>query len=266
MTGLEKLREIGTHKIFERTHIAKKFVEDILNENFSSMNRVQFAGFLSILEREYNLDLHELSEAYHAQFNTEPSSSEEPFVVSEHNSDHKKGKSPYIAAAVIIAALLVVVFNYSSSRDEKLPDSKPAEIPLKPVQKELNNTAIEEAKLNLSNLEKESVEPEVERVESERTEPVHAAKFEVIPRSKLWIGIVDLETFKRTQKLTSSPFELDADREWLLVMGHGYVNFDVNGEEITFKDEKKVWFAYENGSLTKLSRSEFKEKNRGKAW
>ena len=73
MTGLEKLREIGTHKIFERTHIAKKFVEDILNENFSSMNRVQFAGFLSILEREYNLDLHELSEAYHCLLYTSPS-------------------------------------------------------------------------------------------------------------------------------------------------------------------------------------------------
>jgi hypothetical protein len=51
-----------------------------------------------------------------------------------------------------------------------------------------------------------------------------------------------------------------------LVMGHGFVNFSVNGEEQSFKEEKKVWFAYENGVLTQLSRSEFKEKNRGKAW
>jgi hypothetical protein len=97
-------------------------------------------------------------------------------------------------------------------------------------------------------------------------EPIHTTKFIVTPRSKLWVGIVNLDTFKRTQKLSSSPFELDADKEWLLVMGHGFVDFDVNDEEKKFSDKNKVWFAYENGTLSKLTRSEFKEKNRGKAW
>jgi len=265
MTGLDKLQEIGAHKIYEKTHIAKKFVEDILNRKFSSMNKVQFTGFISIIEREYSVDLHELTEAYALEMNTNAEKSDEPFVVSQQEEGHiqTKSKGLYIISGLIVMGLAVFMLKPS----EEAPAPLPVVVEVHPVKNELNNTTIEEAKLNLNSLDNETAQvEEPQMVEEVRIEPVHTSKFEVIPRSKLWIGIVDLDTFKRTQKLTSSPFELDKDKEWLLVMGHGFVNFEVNGEEKSFKDEKKVWFGYENGVLSKLSRSEFKEKNRGKAW
>lgn len=268
MTGLEKLEGIGAHKIFEQTHIAKKFVEDILNQRYSTMNKVQFTGFLSILEREYNIDLHELQEAYIKSSSTETVKDKEPFVVSEQDdNDHanRSNKNAYIFVGLLVVGALFMLLKPESQPEEKAPETSKLIIQTKPVENELNNSIMEEAKLNLGHLDNTTVE-EVKQEVAPVVEPVHTSKFEISPRSKLWIGIVDLETFKRTQKMSSDSFELDADKEWLLVMGHGFVNFEVNGKEQKYKDEKKVWFAYENGNLSKLTRSEFKEKNRGKAW
>lgn len=266
MVGIEKLRDIGANKIFEQTHIAKKFVEDILNENFASMNKIQFAGFISILEREYNLDLHELREAYNDKFNKSESKKGEPFVVSAQEGEKtSSNKNLYIAGGLIAAGVLVAVLSFSKAPDEKKIAPKQADKVTIQANDELDTITIQEAKVNLNQLGNTTVET-LKPQEEVTIEPVHLGKFEIIPRSELWIGIVDLETFKRTQKLGSVPFELASDKNWLLVMGHGYVNFEVNGEEQKFKDENKVWFAYENGTLQKLTRSEFKEKNRGKAW
>ena len=269
MTGLEKLQSIGAHKIFEQTHIAKKFVEDILNEKFSTMSKVQFFGFISILEREYNIDLHELEEAYSSSSATPDVKGKEPFVVSEQDTSDSSSTNnkAYIFVGLLVLGAVFMLLKPESTPQEKPQISDSQKIEVTTIDNELNNSTIEEARLNLTSLDTtEEVEVVAEPKAEVVVEPVHTSKFEVKPRSKLWIGIVDLETFKRTQKMSANAFELDPDKEWLLVMGHGYVNFEVNGEEQSYKDKNKVWFAYENGTLSKVSRSEFKEKNRGKAW
>ncbi len=231
------------------------------------MNKIQFTGFISIIEREFGVDLHELTEEYAVQYNTEASKASEPFVISQQeNIKQTQGKGVYIAAGLLVMAVVILMLKPSSEKDEVV--QAPATIETTPVVKEINDSAIEEAKLNLSSLGNTTIHAEESEVvvDELRVEPAHTSKFEIIPRSNLWIGIINLETFERTQRLSFSPFELDKDKDWLLVMGHGFVNFDVNGETVGFKEESKVWFSYENGTLRKLSRSEFKEKNRGKAW
>jgi len=267
MTGLEKLKSIGAHKIFETTHISKKYAQDILNEDFSSMSKVQFAGFISILEREYSVDLQDLILAYGIVPKEKEEVKKEPFVITsaEESPDGSSKKGLFIGIALVVV-VLIAVFSLSSSKEASSEEVK--ETPQELIN-EFNNTTIEQAKSNLDHLDNTTLEnmqgAEVKE-EIIEIEPVHTTKFIVTPRSKLWVGVVNLDTFKRTQKLGSSPFELDADKEWLLVMGHGFVDFEVNEEEKKFSDKNKVWFAYENGTLSKITRSEFKEKNRGKAW
>jgi len=261
MNGLDKLEEIGAQKIFEKTHIAKKFVEDILKQKFSSMNKVQFFGFISILEREYSIDLHELQDAYRTSSTSTIEKGKEPFVVSEQTGETKPNinKKVYILVAILVVGALYFTFKADPSLTQASSDKQVEDVL---VEQELNNSIIEQAKMNLGSLDKNTTKV----VEEVMLEPTHTNKFEVIPRSKLWIGIVDMQTFKRKQKMTSSSFELDPEKNWLLVMGHGYVTFDVHGEEKRFKDENKVWFAFENGSLSKLTRSQFTKKNKGQSW
>ena len=271
MIGLEKLKSIGAHKIFETTHIAKKFVQDILDEKFSSMSKVQFSGFISILEREYNVDLQELTKAYGIEPKAQEKTKSEPFVVTsaEENGEAGSKKTILIVAGLILAGIILAIISFSGSNEDKKIVETP--VIVENVVSELNNTTIEEAKTTLNQLDNNALEEnqadtKEAKLEELIVEPVHTTKFLVTPKSKLWVGIVNLETFKRTQKLGSTPFELDPDQEWLLVMGHGYVNFEINEEEKKFNDKNKVWFAYENGSFSKITRSQFKEKNRGKAW
>ncbi|MDD5399646.1 MAG: hypothetical protein PHQ93_00470 [Sulfurimonas sp.] len=56
----EKLKSIGVQKIHEATHIPRAHVQAILDENFEDLHSVQLSGFISILEREYSLNLSRL--------------------------------------------------------------------------------------------------------------------------------------------------------------------------------------------------------------
>ncbi|HIC43374.1 MAG TPA: hypothetical protein EYO73_03515 [Sulfurimonas sp.] len=269
MTGLEKLKGIGAHKIFERTHIARKFVEDILNKQFSRMSKIQFMGFTSILERDYNIDLHELKEDYLKSSSTQDIKGKEPFIVSQQTETDKNSvnKNMYILVGILVLGALYMLLKPESTSEPLSKPQKNIEVQSTKIVNELKNSTIEKAKLNLNSLgATKSLIKDKTDIDEVVVEPIHTSKFEVSPKSKLWIGIVDLETFKRTQKISSRSFELDPDKEWLLVMGHGYVKFEVNGVEKSYRDESKVWFSYENASLSKLTRSEFKEKNRGKSW
>jgi len=262
MTDLDKLKDIGAHKIYEQTHIAKKFVQDILDKNFSSMSKMQFSGFIKILEREYSLDLNELMLEFGIAPVEEKEIKREPFMVS---AVEKKSSSSKIIIFIVAIVLLVVAgyFIISNLSTEVKQDSNTSATQ---VVVEEPNTIVENAKQNLNNLDKKEEIAKVEVEEEVTVEPVHTTNFTVQPTHKIWIGIVDLSNFKRSQKLTNKPFDLDADKEWLLVTGHSYLDFDVNGEEKNYSDKNKAWFAYENGTLTKISREMFKEKNRGRAW
>lgn len=54
---LKKLKSLGAQKIHEDTHIALRYVQSVIYESFEGLTKVQFLGFISILEREYQLDL-----------------------------------------------------------------------------------------------------------------------------------------------------------------------------------------------------------------
>ena len=58
--GLDKLKAIGAQKIHEKTHIARIHVQAILHNSFEGITKIQFLGFISILEREYSVKLDEL--------------------------------------------------------------------------------------------------------------------------------------------------------------------------------------------------------------
>lgn len=50
---LEKLSKLGAQKISEDTHIPVQHIKALLSSTFNSFSRVQFLGFISILQREY---------------------------------------------------------------------------------------------------------------------------------------------------------------------------------------------------------------------
>ena len=145
MDGLEKLQELGCKKIASATHIPVNYVENILNKEFAAFQKPQFFGFISILEREYKIDLSGLKQEFLFSRAEEEMTKEPSIDLAETNPklfDKKKllenkkliyGVSSVAGALLLI--LLLSMIDFSSPKEQKI---------------EINNTAIDQAKKNLN--------------------------------------------------------------------------------------------------------------------
>ena len=277
--GLEKLRSIGAQKIHEDTHISLSNVEILLDENFEKTQKVQILGFISILEREYKVNLDSLRQDVKEYFkNLEETTPPKEYVIEEKSPSLPLKHKVIIAALVVILIAMVVAFKMVSF-DEKL-------------QEESNATTVTTQKSNFSK-EPNTTEPVVEQfqeeqeaemtgsaenkdtnkslhvksndeVQKEKQAPVNSLV--IMPRTKVWLGYIDLKNHKKRQTVTKGSLELNASRDYLLTFGHGYIDIQVGNEIKSFKKAKSIKFVYENGELKEITNDEFRARNKGKLW
>ena len=248
--GLEQLKALGAQKVHEDTHISRKNIEGIFNKSFEGMNQVQFAGFISILEREYGFDFSELKRDFLLYWEGEHGTPDhEPHeYVSESDEPKSNGKGLWIAAVVVLG----VMFFIWQQGDVVLQSE--------PEKTEVAEAVAEPAPATVQIPEEPVVEPEPE------PEPVVIPTLSIVPKAKLWMGFIDIETNLREQKLTTKTISLDTNRSWLMIFGHGHFKIEQNGEVIDYSSDNRLRFIYEDGLLREITRVEFKERNRGENW
>jgi hypothetical protein len=105
---LHKLQRIGAQNIYEKTHIPILHIHEILQSDFSSFSRVQFLGFISILEREYTEDLSE-HKAFGLNYFNELGKNDSDSLSIESEEKQSK-KNLYIG--IVIVLFIVVVLKY----------------------------------------------------------------------------------------------------------------------------------------------------------
>ncbi|MFA6195901.1 MAG: hypothetical protein WC656_04580 [Sulfurimonas sp.] len=290
--GLERLKEIGAQKIHERTHIAKEHVQQLLSETFDSINRIHFIGFISILEREYDVDLSDLK-AKGLEYYKNTVVAPKTMNHAVFNPDKKKNSNNLFY--ILLTFLLVGAFIYFELAPA-MEESDSGQI--------INNTIIENAQKNIENTAKvdvndtnnsnisdaivvnnnihdnnkmqtaimETSKVEVPKMEVSKTE-VHKTElqtetktFKIIPRKKVWVGYYDLKTNQKNQQSTENEIVLDADKDWLIAFGHGYVNIEVNSQIKEFASNQKTRFKYVDGKLSEISQEEFKLLSKDTKW
>ncbi|MCJ7765606.1 MAG: hypothetical protein MUP09_06655 [Thiovulaceae bacterium] len=294
MDGFEKLQELGAKKIASATHIPVGHVDNILNREFSQFSKPQFFGFISILEREYKIDLSGLKQEYLFAIAQEKIEEETSFDPAERSSKPLANKKIFYGVSAALAVLLLVLYfrltDFSPSNEQKL---------------EINNTAINQAKKNLhlevpvaenideliGNNEVESVEfgqdvpddnatasaaekvskgdgelQKENRQTSMTAEPTMPPHLRIVPRGKLWLGIIDAESHKRRVEIITKPLELDGEKEWLIVTGYGYLDMECGDTTKKYKEPGKLLFLYEHGVCQQIDKAEFKARNKGKLW
>ena len=275
--GLKLLREIGAQTIHNETHISREYVQAIIHESFDGLSSVQFIGFVSILEREYNVDLSELKSKGRAHFNEEENKSEEPKKIFMIPKTEKSNTSKYIFLVLgVILGLLYYIFVYQSS--------------VSPDVESLDNTTIEHAQETIEevvvqetvvvedskemNTTKEtvvakSVEVAVQEVEEPAAEPevVEVVRtLKILPKNKLWAGYINIATNQKYQKIFRKEFVLDTTKNWLLLFGSGTVKLEVNGKVDKYSSGQNMRFKYVDGVFTKITVTEFKSLNKGRKW
>ena len=88
----------------------------------------------------------------------------------------------------------------------------------------------------------------------------------VRPKSKVWMGYIDIKTYKKRQKVFKDEFTMDTKKDWIIVFGHGHLEMIVNGNVKNFSGNNNLRFLYKDGNLTKITLKEFIRLNRGKKW
>ena len=252
---LDLLREIGAQKIYEDTHISLQHVQSMIHESFEDLTKVQFLGFLSILEREYHQDLSALKVKGLEYFENEPSPN--PTDSSVFVEPKRTYKPTYLYIAIALVVFISVAYLTIASNS-----SQPTGAPI-------DNSTIESAQKNITtdtlelNVTDENVTEVVEEIIEEKVVP---KEFKVITRSRLWIGYNNRTDDIKKQMIIKEFLDLDPSKEWLLSLGHGNVSFEINGELIEFNTRNIIRFLYKDGELKKLNLRDFKILNEGRVW
>lgn len=278
--GLERLRNIGAQKIHEETHVSLEYIQAILHESFEGLSKVQFLGFVSILQREYRVDLSELRASGLKYFEHEVAKKEQSVFVAPKK---KMNLTPlYILIALSIFALSAYLsLNESSTLQEEnvtLIDNRLIEdVQKKIVSEEINETideTLDESEVDETNLTQEA--PALELSSEEEEAPLESvaplepsetpATLSISTEKKVWLGYINLKSNKHYVKTFSGSFDFDTSKDWLIVLGHGYVDMIVDGEREKFKSAQNLRFIYQNRELKKLTQKEFRGFNRGRLW
>jgi len=261
---LDRLKDIGAQKIYEDTHIPVEHVQAILYESFEGLSKVQFMGFLSILEREYGEDLSAVR-ARGIEYFAEKSMPNE-LIMDESIFITSKRKRNLTIVYILLAIALFAIAIYFTT---------------KTVTNTLN-THVQENKI-IQNIKKEVIVAdnnvtEANATDENITQPAEVTKkvqqeqkaviksFEIRARTKVWLGYIDVKTNKKYQKTFTGNFKLDPTKEWLMIFGHGYVDIVINGKVQKFNDKNTLRLLYKDGVIKKITTDEFKELNRGYTW
>ncbi len=280
-------------EIYKKTYIAPKMIQALLDENFKKIgNRSKALGFVTILERELGLDLSELREKIDEYYSASAHYSE-AFAIKEKNEPTKK--NPMLVLFLLV--VLVLGIGYYFYDKNGIAGPKASETFLQKSSKSATSVSLTAANTSSSSQSSEPVivvsseqnesnsssssilsiqtNQESNPSSSQKSEENRTASFEpkaplhmitIVPRKKLWVGIVYLDNYKRRSFVTSKPIELNTSRDQLIVTGHGVLDIDIDGQVQKYNDRRKLRFLYRAGELEKIDAKIFKQYNRGKNW
>ena len=296
MSDFEKLKQMDEQEVFKKTYIAPKIITCLKEENFKELgSRSRTLGFISIIERQLGLDLSDLrqkAEEYFANYEEEHNHN---FHIPEGMA--QKRKRPFIKIIILLLIAAGVYYLYlmqtkkqtttpapaqsffssssslsSSSSSSTFSSTTPSSVvaiaqssSLQQSQEEVQSSS-SSLVLEHNSTVAQADEESIVQSSSSSSEVAALSKVVIIPKQKVWVGIIYLDNYKKKQLLTSSPIELNISRDQLIVTGHGKLQIDVNGEIKDFDTVKKQRFIYQAGNFKAIDRATFKLYNRGKDW
>ncbi len=271
ITTFEDLQELGCSSIHESTHIARSKIDQILSKSFGDMNRVQFMGFISILEREYHINLDELRAEFDEYLDFHPDITiTKKSVILQAQSNSKKWWA--IGILVVIVVLIVIAGKTQSSLGSS-PQEEVLQLNSASVEVvEVNNTVamdvnVSDGNTTEANITNMAIIPDVNQSEPTKSSGIDLGKITTItPVNKVWMGMMDVKTGVKTQKVTDQPIKIDTTKETLFIFGHGRLILENLDKNITIDERNTVWFSYEKGKLYQLNHTQFRSKNRGANW
>ncbi len=86
------------------------------------------------------------------------------------------------------------------------------------------------------------------------------------PKQKAWVGVIYLDDFTKKDFLIRTKLPLDANRNQLIIVGHGKFKIFNKSYSVKFRGKGPVRFIYRDGELMEISKKEFIRTSAGVAW
>ncbi|HIP28737.1 MAG TPA: hypothetical protein EYG82_06125 [Sulfurovum sp.] len=115
------LEESNVKKISQKTNISKENIEILMDDDFASLTKAKALGFISILERDYRVDLKMLRDkalAYYAKHGNDEERMVFTLPMSGEKADTEKGTSLF-TVFVVLGLLAYASWYFMSKYDEK---------------------------------------------------------------------------------------------------------------------------------------------------
>ncbi|OWK88026.1 hypothetical protein B5Z70_05420 [Campylobacter jejuni] len=104
-----------------------------------------------------------------------------------------------------------------------------------------------------------------EDINTPRTDSLKEAHFKT--STKIWIGLIDLKSLKKTSFVKEKDFNISLDKDQLILTGAAALTmFDQENKEQKFPAGISKRFLIKDGKITSISAAEFAKLNKGKEW
>lgn len=275
-SNFDILKNLDNDDIYSKTYITYKNLDAIKNKDFRYFSRFKLMGFIDILSKRLDLDLSEFRAEASSYFD-----SIEPVV--EIVEEPKKNHLPinidknilFIGGGSLVVLILGIslyfLLNSDSEQDlTNIQVSAPTTVVVTPPIEQVieNNTTLDENKTE-SNVSTQPINVGELESKTKVKEPIAINNDEIIkiiPKKKVWIGVINLDTKEKKEYKTEEELIIDKTKNQIIVVNGTYISLMIGNKEKRYDFDGRVRFIYKNGQIKEIKFAEFKALNDGKAW
>jgi hypothetical protein len=105
-------------------------------------------------------------------------------------------------------------------------------------------------------------------INTSETNSVVINELYIVPKSKVWLGTIDLDSLKKRDLLVKrgQRIDIDALKDQLIMIGHKHIDIYFNDKLVEAKNRGPLRFSYINGELKEIRRREFNKLCKGRQW
>ncbi|EBD1778889.1 hypothetical protein FHQ59_07600 [Campylobacter jejuni] len=292
MLNWKKIQELNLKEVAAKTQIELDFLEALVEKNFAVLSRFNVKGFVKILSREYELDFSDFNEEYEAYLNENNPTPQTKSKTITPKLDAYSQKSSNAWSFLIVLIVLVIIgsgiyyFDTLKTffKDEQnntsatvidiigqAQETNQTEnvLPSQNISLQENdkNISIENniSENNTTLLDEEKNTQIQEDTNTPKTDSLKEAHFKT--STKIWIGLIDLKSLKKTSFVKEKDFNISLDKDQLILTGAAALTmFDQENKEQKFPAGISKRFLIKDGKITSISAAEFVKLNKGKEW
>ena len=292
---IAKLLDFDIKEVERQTKIPLEYLEAIYAKNYDFLKDTNLKAYLRILSREFNIDLDGYLEDFE-NYCAENSSDDSKIQVNPRLTGYvaKESKSSFAWLVLVLILLGVGVwgfkfikdldFNWSDLKpdfgsksevnvsEENIAIIKPnADVIESIVVDEVldQNTSKEEILVVDENAttEQNIAEKQIKEQKEEVQEKQATANvIKIIPATKVWIGIKNLNDMSKRSLSTSEAYELNTTENHLILTGNGMLDL-VNGDNNkSYRTRDALRFHIHDGIIEEIDYAKYVKLNKGKTW